>query len=483
VWLLFAVAWWLPARGAEVNVWPLLVGEQDPATGRLNPAQAVGPLFFRRVDDDGLLTQGFRPFFLTTKKGDKETAYLLYPFLTWRNQGEGYSTLSFLQLVNDRRESPPGLRGPVHGFDVWPFWFSRETGNPATSYHALFPVAGTIIGRFGDDRLTWFAFPLFLQTEKAGRRITSALWPIVRVIDGAGHHGFELWPLFGERGRAGDYRERFWLWPLFYRHEANLSAAEPDVKIGALPFYAAEHGPGYRDVTFVWPFFGAMHRTLPARYDETRYFWPFLVQGRGEDRLVNRWGPIYTHSVIMGYDKTWLLWPLYRHAEWQEGGLAQRQDRLFYFVYWSLQQRDPRRPGAAPAYKTHLWPLFSAWNNGAGRSQFQLFSPLEVFFPQNDVIRQLYSPLFAVYRWEQLAPGDSHGSVLWGLLSWHRTPGGREYHLGPLLSTESAPDRARVALGQGLLSWRRDSRTGRWRFLMFDFTSSPVQTARAASPP
>ncbi|MFI5337531.1 MAG: hypothetical protein ACHQ5A_12145, partial [Opitutales bacterium] len=330
VWLLFAVTWWLPAHGAEVNVWPLLVAEQDPAAGRLNPVQAVGPLFFGRTDPDGRLTQGFRPFVLTTKKGDEETAYLLYPFLTWRNQGGGYSTFSLFQLVNDRRESSTGSHGPVHGFDLWPFWFSRETGDPATSYHALFPVAGTIIGRFGEDRLTWFAFPLFLQTEKAGRRITSAPWPIVRVIDGAGHHGFELWPLFGDRGRAGDYRERFWLWPLFYRHEAHLSAPEPDVKIGALPFYAEEHGPGYRDVTFVWPFFGAMHRTLPAHYDETRYFWPFLVQGRGEDRLVNRWGPIYTHSVIKGYDKTWLLWPLYRHAEWQEGGLAQRQDRLFY---------------------------------------------------------------------------------------------------------------------------------------------------------
>ena len=32
----------------------------------------------------------------------------------------------------------------MHGVDVWPFYFSKETGDPATTYHALLPVAGTI---------------------------------------------------------------------------------------------------------------------------------------------------------------------------------------------------------------------------------------------------------------------------------------------------------------------------------------------------
>ena len=146
-------------------------------------------------------------------------------------------------------------------------------------------------------------------------------------------------------------------------------------------------------------------------------------------------------------------------------------------LYWSLEQRDPRRPSAAPAYKRHLWPLFSAWDNGAGQRQFQLFSPLEVFFPHSEPVRELYSPLFAVYRWERTAPDDSRGSFCWGLLSWHAAPARREFHLGPLFSREATATQSRLALGHGLLAWRRDAPGGRWRFLMFDFHPAPVQTA------
>ena len=478
VWLLLAAGWILAARGTETNLWPVLVGEQD-AAGKLNPAQAVGPLLFGRHDPDGTFTQAFRPFVLHQENGAVESTHVLYPLLSFRRDLGGTSTVSLLQLVNFRHEPSTGSRADTRGFDVWPFWFSRETGNPATSYRALFPVAGTILQRFGDDRLSWVAFPIYLRSEKDGRQVTTFAWPIMRIIDGAGHHGFELWPLFGERGRAGDYRERFMFWPLLYRHEEHLSAAEPDVKVGALPFYAAEHGPGYRNVTFVWPLFGAMHRTQPSRYDETRYLWPLLVQGRGDDHYVNRWAPLYTHSVIKGYNKTWLLWPLYQHAEWQEGGLAQRQDKLFYFLYWSLEQHDPRRPGAAPASKRHLWPLFSAWDNGAGHRQFQFFSPFEVFFPRNEVIRQLYSPLFSVYRWEQTAAGTVRGSILFGLVTWNNSPTLNEFHLGPLFGHEITPDRSRIALGHGLLSWRRASRTDHWHFFLFDFRP---QAGHAASP-
>ncbi len=482
VWLPLAAGWMLPAHGTETNLWPVLVGESD-AQGELHPLQALGPLFFVHRESDGAFVRGFRPVILHRENGSIASTHLLYPLLSFQHDGRGADLVSFLQLINFRHEPAYGSGPAIRDFDIWPCWFSRETGNPATSYHALFPVAGSIVQRFGDDRLTWAAFPLFLRTEKDGRHLTSLPWPFVRIIDGAGHHGLEVWPLFGERGRAGDYHEQFLLWPLLYRHESHLSAAQPDVKVGALPFYAAEHGPGYRNVTFVWPLFGAMHRTQPSRYDETRYLWPFLVQGRGDDHFVNRWGPLYTHSIIKGYDKTWLLWPLYQHAEWQEGGLAQRQDRLLYIFYWSLEQHDPRHPAAAPAYKRHLWPLFSAWDNGAGHRQVQLLSPFEVLFPHNDVIRQLYSPLFTLYRWEQARPGTERGSILFGLVTWKNTPAADEFHLGPLFGREHTADRARIALALGLLSWRRETRAGGWHFLLFDFGSPAAQAAAPSSSP
>jgi hypothetical protein len=464
----------LPAT--EDNGWPLWVRRSDPATGQ-ETGQALGPLFFWRGEPGAQF--GLRPVFYSGPLDGGEEGNFLYPFFTWRRERE-YRSFSFFELINVRRADPTAAGGTDRRLDVWPFYFSRDTGDPAGSYRALFPLAGTIKNRFGHDRITFTAFPLYARTEKAGRTVTHAPWPLLRFIDGDGHHGFEFWPLAGHAARAGDYDRRFWLWPLFYRSATNLAEPVPDVKVGALPFYTRETGPGYISETFVWPLFGYTHRTAPSRYDERRYLWPLLVQARGDNRHVNRWAPVYTHSVIKGYDKTWVLWPLLRHAEWQADGLAQEKDQFLFFVLWSLEQRSLTHPGAAPARKFHFWPLYSSWDNGAGRRQVQALSPFEVFFPDNAHVRRLWSPLFALYRYDRRADGTTRHTLLWDAVTWQRGSQEREFHLGPLLSVQSGPSGKRLALGLGLLGLQhRDDGRG-WRLFLFDF---PSKAANKVSPP
>lgn len=484
VWLLLAAVWAPLLRGAERNAWPIVVDSEDETTGAVTAKQGLGPLLAERTALDGTETRLWRPFFLHQKKDQRETIHVLYPLLTWRRNGDE-SWSSFFQLVNNRHERALNGR-PEDRFDFWPLYFSRQTGDPATSYRALLPVAGTIKERFGKDELRWAAFPLYLRVAEAGRHTIYAPWPFVRVTDGAGHHGFELWPLFGRVERAADYRRQYYLWPLIYQQEKQLDdpAGATRTSLGFLPFYTRATSPGYVDENFLWPFFGSTNRTEPRRYHETRYFWPFLVQGRGDERTVNRWAPFYTHSVVKGYDKTWVLWPLLRQASWNERGAAVERTQLFYFLYWSEEQRSLAHPDAAPASKRHLWPLVSVWDNGAGRRQFQLLSPFEVFFPNNQPVRELYSPLFALYRYDQRAPGDTRWSFLWSLVSRRRSATEREFHLGPLFSTLSTPAAGhRVALGNGLLSWRRAPGATGWKFSLFDFRSAPAAPAPAATTP
>ena len=256
----------------------------------------------------------------------------------------------------------------------------------------------------------------------------------------------------------------------------------PTVSQGFLPFYTRDTAPGLISENYLWPFFGYTHRTEPFRYDEQRYFWPLLVQGRGDSRRVNRWAPFYTHSNIKGYDKTWVAWPLYRHAEWADGNIAQEKNQFLYFLYLSQTQRSLSNPAAAPAHKTHLWPLFSAWDNGAGRRQVQVLSPLEVFFPSNDVIRQLYTPLFALYRYDRDAANERH-SLLWNAVTWRRSASGRAFHLGPLVSVESGAEQKRVAFGLGLFGWQRAPGESRTRFFLFDFHRKPANKTAATPLP
>lgn len=470
--LLLALA---PLWGEEDNGWPLYVSESQAET---QTSQYFGPLFFEN-HAPGFAQGGLRPLYLETTEGETVHGSLLYPFFTWRRQ-PGFETSSFFQLVN-RRTDTVRTGTPEQRFDVWPFWFSRATGTEATSYRALFPLHGTIKNRFGRDRISFTAFPLYSHTEKAGRQVTHAPWPILRFIDGDGHEGFEFWPFYGHVARANDYERQFWLWPLGYRSSRNLSEPVPDVKLGVLPFYTRDTAPGYINENYLWPFFGYSDRTSPYRYHETRWFWPFLVQGRGDDRYINRWGPFFTHSVIKGAEKTWVLWPVWRSQKWQADGLAQQKTSLLFFFYWSLAQRSPDRTDPV-AHKTHLWPLFSAWDDGAGRRQVQALSPFEVFFPANDTVRRLWSPLFAIYRYDRQIDSSERHALLWNAITWRRSPHAREFHLGPLADYQAGAGGRRFAIGRGLIGLR--SRPGeRWRLFMFDFpVKAPMKADLAASP-
>lgn len=465
---------------AEENLWPVRVA-QTGGDRAIVSWRSAGPLIFRNPSAEPGTVAGFRPLFArwTTPSGQLRETNVLYPIFTHRTDGDTYRW-SVFQLVNRSGAraagTAAGQTAPTYEtFDVWPFWFSRDTGSPESSYRALFPVAGTLQARFGYDELSWMLFPIYARAEKRGAVSTSTPWPFVKVTRGT-EQGFALWPLYGKREKSAAFEREFFLWPLAWNNTIEPADAAPAGtlsrrEVGFLPFYTSETDTGFVNRNYAWPFFGYTIRTEPIRYRESRYFWPFLVQGRGEQKFVNRWGPFYTHSIVKGTDKTWLLWPFYREKSWTDAGLHQTQRQFLYFVYRSTAQRSANNPAAAPAHKTHLWPLVSAWNNGAGRRQIQFPSLLEVFFPDNERVRASWSPLFALYRFDQTAPDASRHDLLWGLITWRRDPGAHEFHLGPLFSTSANVAEKRVAIGNGVLAWERRTTAAGWRFFWFDFPS------------
>lgn len=473
-----------PARaGAEERGGGALpaVPQQAGAQGGVESRRHIGPFLFKLTDVDGGTVSGFRPFWVQTRdsRGDFRAGHFLYPLFSYTADADTYRW-SFVELIRrtDRRagaSAPKSVYEPRGEFEVWPFWFSRETGNPEMSYRALFPIAGTIKNKLFFERLSWTLFPFYAESEKRGTVTTFTPWPIVRVTRGAAH-GFGLWPLYTWQERPGVTREEYYLWPLGYNRTVQSSAdagagTPPRHDLGALPFYARSTGPGYLDESYAWPFFGYTDRTVPFRYRETRYLWPFLVQGRGDDRYLNRWGPFYTRSIVKGYDKTWYAWPLVRRAQWTDAGLVQTKTQFFYFLYWSNVQRSAARPNLPTAGLRHVWPLFSSWDNGAGRRQLQVLSPFEVFFPGNEKVRLAWTPFFSLLRYDQQAPGEIRAALLWNVITWQRSTkeARSEFHLGPLLSVQSNAQAKRIALGNGLIAWQREPTGAGWRLFWLDF--------------
>lgn len=460
----------------ERNAWPVYVAQEDVA-GHVVSWESVGPLIFRKPAPEAATVSGFRPLFVRTEdaSGTTTVATVLYPVFIYRADSDTYkwTILNLITGAGPKHEVATTSTDQTKAFDLWIFYFSRQTGSPETSYRALFPIVGTIKYRFGKDELRWVIWPLYFRVEKNGAATTSTPWPFIQVVTGT-EHGFALWPLYGTRERPDSFHRTFFLWPLGWNNtiqppEDSPPGTPPTRQFGFLPFYTREQRDHYINEDYVWPFFGYTDRTLPNRYHETRYFWPFFVQGRGDDRFVDRWGPFYTHSIVKGMDKTWIMWPLIRQAKWEDSGVAQKRTQFLYLLYWSLQQRSLTNPNAAPADRTHIWPLFSKWDNGAGRRQFQLFSPFDVFFPDNDNVRESWTPLFSIFRYDQRASDDRRWSLLWRAVTWRHDHGEKEFHLGPLFSVESRPHQRRVAIGNGIFGWKRDPDDKGWHVFWFDF--------------
>jgi hypothetical protein len=481
--LALAIAAAAELGAADRNWWPLKV-ERDASPAPPSSWTAIGPLAFYQPITENRTASGFRPLFVVRhhEDGTVDGGSVLYPLFRWENYGYGYDA-SILNLINLRTtHTATGGATDVRYFDIWPFYFSRQTGQPETSYRAIFPLYGEVQQRFMQDRWRWVLFPLYGRFEKNEVVTTTVPWPFIKIVRGGGQSGFEFWPLGGQRGQPGVYRSSFALWPLIYRHETRLNEPESHLLAGFLPFYALDRRPGYISETFGWPFWGYVHRTEPYQYHARHYLWPIWVQGRGDDRYVNRWGPFYTHSILRDSEKRWIMWPVWRHHTWSDSGLNHERRQVVYFLYHDTTQRSATNPALAPARRTHLWPLYTYWDNGAGRRQLQALSPFEVFFPQSENVRLAWSPLFAVYRYDRRSPGETRHSILWDGITFRRSEsaGTKAFHLGPLFSTQRTPHFRRVDLLNGLVGWQRTPQQ-RWRIFFVGRTPA-VPSDSAPSP-
>ena len=199
------------AAAEERNHWPVRVAQQDVA-GHVISWESAGPLIFKKPGPDSGTVSGVRPFFVRNEdvNGMTTVATVLYPLFIYRADSDTYQW-TFFNLINKG--------GPKHGvsvyradqteaFDLWIFWFSRQTGSPETSYRALFPIGGTIKSRFGFDELSWVIWPLYVRSESKGAITTSTPWPFIKTTQGA-EQGFALWPLFGWRDKPERFHKTF----------------------------------------------------------------------------------------------------------------------------------------------------------------------------------------------------------------------------------------------------------------------------------
>lgn len=446
--------------GPDIINWlPLAAFFVDETTETIEGSQFLGPLIEFR-DTGPLPYMTARPLFINYDNEEEDIwrLHVVPPIFNYYQQGESVRW-DIYQLIRYRHLTFTQDIHPVTSFQIFPIYFSHQTGHEATSYWGLFPIYGELQNFIGIRKINWVLFPLYAEFDRGhGETRTAAPWPFIRWQTGPISSGFAIWPLYSNFQRENVYDRTSVLWPIYYRNVDNPNAPEPYLRTGVLPFYALEEGPGILDETFLFPFFGYRTEFDPRpEYNETRYFWPFFVQGQGVHREIDRWAPFFTYSRNKTWEKRWIMWPFFKHRIRHEKGLLIDQQQVLFFLLWRNRQTSLTNPELPAATMTHLWPIYSELDNGAGLYQFQLFSPLEVFFPHNQTFRDLYSPLFAIYRLQRTPAGQTSHSFFWNLITTRTNDTEQKVSIGPLVNWHDSEESYEVNVLHGLFSIGRNT--------------------------
>lgn len=294
---------------------------QHPYTGE-RLYWAVRPLVSNRFEENGDRFAWFLPplGFVVDKASEGRSAAQFLPLARYATNVEasGFVTKSLLIL--------PGI-----------YWATHEDGR---FQKAFFPFGGVLEGFLSFDRLSFLLFPLWLRTERYGRKNDYVLWPFFSYARGTGGPGWRVWPLAGHNSWEGRYSRWFAAWPFLHFQRNGLQYPEDQHQRSWFVWPLIGHsrrGPATQ-TTVLWPLFG---RTV----DPETGFWAwdapwFLVrfQGGDPDRATRqRVWPFYSRYEGDGLISRWYLWPLInrRHETYADG----TKEATDVFPFWRSYTR------------------------------------------------------------------------------------------------------------------------------------------------
>lgn len=290
-------------------------------------------------------------------------------------------------------------------------------------YLAVFPFGGTTKELIGKEKITWYGFPLpaYAEVEDRAYHSTHILWPFVNFVDGPRHQGMRVLPFWGHYEHQDSfgrpvYERSYLMWPFLTWQRTGLNEpAGPTEIFFAFPFYGRIHGPGRNNVTVLWPFFRWETDDLVDSW-ELRAPFPFLILGGGDERYRLDLWPLMGFRGRRGFDRQFLLWPLFRH-ESLDAGRSRFQGLWFLPLFWRTSWQD--EDGKSET-RVRVWPLLHYRHLRDGSADLALLSP----WPKDDPdgFERILGPFLRLYRWHRDADGGSEHQVLLGLGSWRSLP-------------------------------------------------------------
>jgi hypothetical protein len=444
-------------RPISINFWPLFHYTSDLEEG-VSKVEGLGPFLYWKRDSDRR-EWGFRPLFFWT--GDESDSLwrleFLYPFGKFQvkeNEKKGY----LFPLSAYREEEFDGKK--KWDFQFFPFLMGET--EKEEDYVGLFPLFGTLLGKYGKEEIRFYLWPLYSRSTSEGFRTTNVLWPFFSFIEGEKKRGYRFWPIYGRREEFGVSKSEFFLWPIFLRKKKGLDTEDPIDERMIFPFYLSKESKHFRSRTYLWPFFSHARDRLTG-FEQWDLPWPLFRTLKGENLYGIRIFILYGYKVREGESKrVSFLYPLYRYEEDRMGDIQERTYRIL-FSRIRISEDDQ---GRERERSFRIWPFFDYEREETGRETFSIFYLLP--FKEEGLERNLF-PLFRIFRWEKDPQGATSANLFWGLYKKVKKEELDYWEIAHLIGLKRGDGWKKVSVLKGLLLYKREGETTDLRLFYLPF--------------
>ncbi|MBN1533563.1 MAG: hypothetical protein JXA20_12920 [Spirochaetes bacterium] len=395
--------------------------------------------FYEREAGVEYAVQVYRPFYMLRSDPSGLFDASLMPVGFWRYRtaaAEEWNWLFGLGESLDRRHRD-GERDYDFGF--FPLLFFG-LGAERERYLLVWPVGGTLRGKFGMERISAILFPgvlLFFFFPPASVTsiltplyIVASMIPVIATYDYGDYHGWGvLWPLF-HRGTS-PIRDELRIFPLYshfhkagwydrwsllflFNYEVVYFSDDEHRTLFLFPLFGRRWSNSGRvsGTTVLWPFFswGYDRRSGNTSYNLP---WP-LVQIQDQETPFIRKRIFFPFYGDYRYERSRTLFvtPLYFRMT-KESEIFDSQNHFICVIAWYF--RREYHGEAHPYYGRSwrylkVWPLFHAESNDCGDASFSLLSLLPFRDPEG--YERLYQPFWSLVEYRRFRNGERRLGLL-----------------------------------------------------------------------
>ena len=444
-------------RPFSLNFWPLFQYTSDPIE-RTKEIEGLGPFFLWKKDLHRK-EWGIRPLSYWTGD-DKEPLWRLeffYPFGKYEvKEGDKKGYLALLSLF--REETFDGKK--KWDFQFFPFFIGETV--KGEDYFGLFPFFGTLLDRYGKDKIRFYLWPLYGESTSEGVRTTNLLWPFFSFLEGEKKKGYRFWPFYGRREEFGISRSEFFLWPIFLKQTKGLDTDDPVDDWMIFPFYILKESKHFESRTYLWPFFSHARDRLTG-FEQWDLPWPFFQSLKGENLYGLKFFPFYGFKEKEGQLKrVFVLYPLYQLEEDRIGDVQEKTHRILLLSRIRTGEDQQGSKKRIPFEFGH----FLSMKEGKQVIRDSLFSISS--HSKMRGLREIGSHSFVYSVGRKITKGIS-ANLFWGFYKRVKKEGTDSWEVAHLVGLKRGKGWKTLSFLKGLFQYQSDGKTADLRFFYLPF--------------